>query len=1029
MKQSSGAQVRLFTAPDVVSVWEEVFLPWLRDSGTNAWQRARPTLVVVPSRSDAYFLKGRALEEKMHLLGVRFVTPTELRELLVRQLPIEHRPALREHSRLLLAAAAEGAAADHRAAAAVASAPDHLLKAVDQLSAGGWSFADAGPELLRPIVARFEIMMKQCGLTLMHDADRELLRRVRTADAPLFSEVFIGGFNGLHWPLWPLLAPAVQAAESATIALTNPRLEAEELDTAWIGNWEENFAPAEAAPLGSGDAPPFADLLYPPQTRKDIAALQSAPITAIDFLVGQNTREQARAIVVKTLSFLADERCARLGILFPAPGALARTVADLLAAHRVPHNDGLGHVGPGDFEHPEWPAWLALQESPRVEMLLRFLRVSRCANLFPNVDLHTIEDVLRRTLSDVLIDDLAVIAEALEAGQRRHVSGSTTAQSDAGTPRGKVAAGLRALRFLPSSGTPSHLLAETDAIFHDLGWKSRAAELRRLSEGWLTRLDVRISRRSWLRWLREVLVSFAPQRAPFGNHPYSRVHLLTYAQGETQPWSHLIVAGLNEGEWPPAFEDSGYLGEQDITLLNASIRQLNRRAVRQGRHGEGHASVAPGKTLCLGPAEQREVTLRQFLNAVESTSVAVTATASLTDEAKPDRLLNPSDYFTRLYFCARGKAISQAGMAALRVQTARWLQSAEEPRLPNPTVLPTRRAFEKRRDVSQPFGEFEFALREAPALPLSLAATDWEKALQNPAITWMRLLLGVAAREDSAEGDPWNLAIGNWTHRWLRAICGSAPANAFLPIPPPAEILARVRGAAATFRDDTRALLAKCGRELPDWWLSGWEQALYIATSLARKIEPIDGCTHMAGEWKLPRTTLPLDGDSKLDVRGRIDLILAPGDAPLPGAWIVDYKTGSRKSLAPSRSAKSAEEQNASVAKRFRKGEGVQLALYALGLREFGAAPRGATLLTPTLPLDRPQLTLAQIEAQHRLWHGLSRMQASGAFGMLGELRSEFAFGRVHPLATLAIDTSVLEEKWALTHPEFADDSDALEPA
>ena len=51
-------------------------------------------------------------------------------------------------------------------------------------------------------------------------------------------------------------------------------------------------------------------------------------------------------------------------------------------------------------------------------------------------------------------------------------------------------------------------------------------------------------------------------------------------------------------------------------------------------------------------------------------------------------------------------------------------------------------------------------------------------------------------------------------------------------------------------------------------------------------------------------------------------------------------------------------------------------------------------------------------------------MQERGVFGMRGPLRSEFSFNADYPLATLAIDEGVLEEKWAITHPHFIGDSE-----
>ena len=77
------------------------------------------------------------------------------------------------------------------------------------------------------------------------------------------------------------------------------------------------------------------------------------------------------------------------------------------------------------------------------------------------------------------------------------------------------------------------------------------------------------------------------------------------------------------------------------------------------------------------------------------------------------------------------------------------------------------------------------------------------------------------------------------------------------------------------------------------------------------------------------------------------------------------------------------------------------------------------SVLTPTLELDQPQLTLDDLAAQQPIWRGLRQMQESGVFGMRGRLRDEFTFCGDHPLATVAIDEDVLEEKWARTHPDL----------
>jgi hypothetical protein len=50
----------------------------------------------------------------------------------------------------------------------------------------------------------------------------------------------------------------------------------------------------------------------------------------------------------------------------------------------------------------------------------------------------------------------------------------------------------------------------------------------------------------------------------------------------------------------------------------------------------------------------------------------------------------------------------------------------------------------------------------------------------------------------------------------------------------------------------------------------------------------------------------------------------------------------------------------------------------------------------------------------------IARIQDTGTFGLLGELRSDYAFTGTYPLATLGIDKELLRKKWEQTHPAFA---------
>jgi hypothetical protein len=53
-------------------------------------------------------------------------------------------------------------------------------------------------------------------------------------------------------------------------------------------------------------------------------------------------------------------------------------------------------------------------------------------------------------------------------------------------------------------------------------------------------------------------------------------------------------------------------------------------------------------------------------------------------------------------------------------------------------------------------------------------------------------------------------------------------------------------------------------------------------------------------------------------------------------------------------------------------------------------------------------------------------MQQTGAFGMHGPLRSAYRFTDDYPLATLAIDPDILEQRWEVMHPALVRDEEDM---
>ena len=407
---------------------------------------------------------------------------------------------------------------------------------------------------------------------------------------------------------------------------------------------------------------------------------------------------------------------------------------------------------PGIFESAEWQAWIELQRAPRLNSFLRFLNaLPEPAVVSPQISRQVFENILRDCYKEVLLDDLELLQEFCAT----RVEGKFQSAAEA----------LRALPFLPPRATLAQFLEQTHAALAHLNWKQHGLELVNIARDWSQRLDAKFSRALFLRWLEETAATAESARSAAGDHPYARVQLLTVARAQNQEWSHLILAGWNEGAWPPP-AGAEFARPEEIRSFNRSVQQLNKRAARQGSQGEGHTSVRENHSLYLGPGEQRAIALRQFDGLLESATEGVTLAASLVQEDAPERFWNPSECFTELYLKTRREPLTQTTLKNLRRATALLPKPAVVARDVQQTLI----AFNTRRDPSKPAGEYDFALRpnESYRPVPTLSVSDLERMVSSPAIIWMKRYLGVEAPEDVA--NPWAATTGKWVHHWLANI-------------------------------------------------------------------------------------------------------------------------------------------------------------------------------------------------------------------------------------------------------------------
>jgi hypothetical protein len=280
--------------------------------------------------------------------------------------------------------------------------------------------------------------------------------------------------------------------------------------------------------------------------------------------------------------------------------------------------------------------------------------------------------------------------------------------------------------------------------------------------------------------------------------------------------------------------------------------------------------------------------------------------------------------------------------------------------------------------------------------------------VSSPAIIWMKRYLGVEAPEDVA--NPWSATTGKWVHAWLAKIIEPRDGKIFSAFPTLTTIDQRIRFAADECCAALRRLCESSGKVVPDWWNSGWLNARYLARHLGAKIGGANGWEWMATELAVGRDgALKIADGVELQLHGQIDLVLAQNDPPSFAGekiWIVDYKTGSTREL------KTSDLHDSLV-----KGTTLQLGLYALAIRELGAAEVSASIVSLVVKNVAPQLSVIDLTPHTDVFADLAQMRHTGVFGMKGEIRPAFGYCASYPLATLPIDNDILEDKWALTHP------------
>ncbi len=958
--------VRIFTYDHFEGLWVGAIHPWMEAARRQALMDSAPWVVLAPDVVRRDYLKQKlAYSGSSAVLGVRFLTPGQLRTLLLEQ------GSTADAGKL---ATGEDLQAVARAVAAQSAAEDRRLLPLLKDASGftrawdGWTAARASPDcwaegwnLFRQ---SFEAVLSETGLCSTAQADWKLLA-CQENPQPLLGGLFIWGFTYDQAALYPLLLAAAKHAREATLAF--PQLRESLKESVWLGSFEQAFG-RSAEMLTSGDNQTTTTLHSWALAAEFGESVENAG-DQTEFRLFGDRESEAAFLVHWAENQLRQIPNARIGIVLPREPTLAREVVRLAQARMLPVHDAIGHFPVAPLQQRLFGAWVSYQKTALIGEAQKLLE------LLPYLEGGDERETCIREAN-------TIIREWQNAGQ-------DCFSTDATLIRAYLHATSPANRFfeqwplLPVSAEPRALLEQAEPVLKKLGFMNSLEALSATWKNW----KGAVSRSIWIDWLYGSLRIPGKQRAPQARNSFAPIQIIHYHQVGSQHWTHLAFGGMNEGLVPEIFAESPYwVPDTPGTHLL--------RSRKMGIFGEGHETLQPDKGFLPGEQEQRNATWRGILDAISATSHSVLCSAVWNEDATDRQASVLSQPFLQLLQAASARNPIRLESLLSRVR----IESLDKvpPQAGWNSVEQTLTAIRKRHDPSYPFDGYSFCRESSLDFNSSLAARQWEAFLSRPASVWLEACCHLRPHENLEDGFKLKLIRGNQVHRLL---AGKVPSRKLGSIEDWRQEIDQFAG---SWLKRVQSAHEKAGQSVPRWWLQIRGLICQDAMALLDGMKGLSltADTQVHSEWNLPSdTSIWLSEEWQMGVRGKVDCLL---EIPSREPVIVDFKTGKDKPISE---------------KALQKGQGLQVLIYGLACAGLRSDSIGLCILTPRDALGSVQLSVVSGQDPSGLLIPLCQSVNQGLFGESETIRSEHAFVGSYPLTTMALPRHVWLEKWNRTHP------------
>ena len=956
--------------------WERIIAPWFLDCLKSPHQK---NIFLSPSTSATVFIKNELLKANIPAIGVEFCTPGRIRKYLRAIYSLNSPMALREDLHLLMRTAAEELA--HTPfAAATQMQPDEVVQVYDQWTKAGWPVASYPEEEIRLLLERFQTKIDAAGVSTVQAVDQVISEKQQVDIS--FDRFLLWGFSWRHWDAYTIARIAVLHAQNTCICFESTG-DVVDVAAVWKGSWENAFG--SFAEVLLGDKPPLRPYLNLAHKAAfpDRVVPEGNACVLPDIYVSDSPDKEACFVLGKTLAFLADPTCDRVGIIVAREKlVIAREIAASLEGQSIPHFNHLGYNDSGEMPEMIFSAWCAFQDEPFLKQWDHFLE--SLYRYYPEIK-ETISKLRKgfsQAFREVLTDDFEVLRAYMLKCSRSE----------------ECTQFLEDWPLWPKIASWDVFVKVASAFCEKISWENKVAILQERSD-LLTKAILKPVQRGYFQnWLKGIIMPPKRTSNVTGQQIFAKVHLLTANEAVSQKWSHLILVGMRQEDWPGEVKDASLLSE-------ACIYEYNQKALKQGLHGEGDLCLKEGHRWMMSGRERCTYLQRTFYRLIRNVTQKLALTFSIKNQADGGGECVPSELLLQIVSAFSGKVPGPEVFRAIQEAGASNLYSIINDKKDQAALLSldnTRIAYAKRRDEERPFDEFSFAFKTPPGALVRLSCKAWEDVLKYPASAWYRHVLKLKRNNLDSEKDISSMVEGLWVHDWISL-------KAFSQKRPDAELWLKLAcEKAEVVRGRVTQAYRSSGRSLPDIWAERWNASKRIVAHFVAVLGAEEGCcSYLISEYDIPENC----NDKRfydIQLHGRIDLLASAKPFDLKessrsenSVSVVDFKTGNMDPF---------------TAKNLKKGNALQLVLYGLAIRQLGfrdvslclAKKNNATLETQKLEVFLDEAAF---------FKGLENLSITGIFGDRGDKRSNFSYTGDYPIASLFVDSEILEKKWALTNP------------